>query len=76
MSKAYQSRNKEKRKKEKKARKEAQRARYKAWADEGMNRKSKRHRGLRKIVKWRKKNGHPHGRCGNTGCKRCNRKAA
>lgn len=57
------------RKKQKTARKEAMRAQYAKWAEEGRNKGSKRsrRRGPRPVGVV----SHPHGPCGNVGCRRC-----
>ena len=71
MSLRARTRKQEERRKKKRARKEAMRAQYRAWAEEGRNKKSKRHRlrlSRRNLVRSVR---HANGPCGNVGCVRC-----
>lgn len=70
MSKKCKSRSKERRLKEKRARKQANRAKYEAWRNQGVNSKSKRAQ-LNLKRKKKVRNSHPEGACGNIACMRC-----
>lgn len=70
MSKGATSRNKARRKSLKSAKKAAMRAKYKAWADDGVTKNSRRsaERKKRKIVLTSR---HTTSMCGNVGCFKC-----
>jgi hypothetical protein len=71
MSKKSKSTSRDQRKKAKAGRKVAERAKYEAWRDQGINKKSKRHqlRNKRKqLIRFKR---HTFGACGNVGCISC-----
>lgn len=71
MSKKIKKANQDRRKNEKHNRKVAQKAKYASFRDKGQNEKSKRVRvAAEKHIKMRA-HSHPHGNCGNLGCKLC-----
>lgn len=69
MSKTSKKATKKKNMAAKRARKDAQRARYKKFAEMDQNKKSKR--STSKKRKTAMMTNHPFGKCGNIGCEKC-----
>lgn len=71
MSKKSKKAASELKRRKKASEKAAQRSKYEAFRDSGKNSKSKRFIQKNKAVSKMRARTHPHGHCGNIGCKKC-----
>lgn len=73
MSKKTKQNTRDRRRQEKRNQKVAQKAKYAAFAEKGVNEKSRRKSISNKAEKYLKMRAHchPDGPCGNLGCKKC-----
>jgi len=74
MSKKSKKAASEMKRRKKASEKSAQRAKYESYRDSGKNSKSKRFLSKVKDYSKMRAHTHPHGHCGNIGCKKCNPK--